>query len=86
MGLEIVELVIAAEEEFGVKLPDEIIAKWRTVGQMRDEIVDQLESTGERPDPQDVLERLYGLIVGGFGVKADSLSPETRFIQDLDFG
>lgn len=86
MGLEMVELAIAAEEEFGVKLPDEIIAKWRTVGQMRDEIIERLERKGTSSDPQDVLERLCQTIARMFGVKAESLCQETRFLEDLDFG
>jgi acyl carrier protein len=63
VGLEVVEIVMDAEESFGISLPDARVSEIRTVGELHECIVDVLgqdqDETALRPI---VLERLGGAL------------------------
>ncbi|MHB1457422.1 MAG: hypothetical protein ACYC0V_10965 [Armatimonadota bacterium] len=48
MGLDIVELVVEAEETFGISIPDEDASELVTVGLMHDYIMRKVEMAGKR--------------------------------------
>jgi hypothetical protein len=47
LGLDIVELVLAVEEEFDVQLPDERLNRIRTVGELHNLVAETLSVTDE---------------------------------------
>ena len=91
MGLEMVELVLDCEDEFGISMPDAAASKVSTVGQFFDLVLALIRSTGkaelrERPD----LEQYAWDRVRHFCVRPQKefgfISRSTRFIEDLGYG
>jgi len=93
MGLEIVELVMKVEDEFGVRIPDDVAGAVHTVGQLYDYLLTAIRTHGKgelraRPDLDALVwRRLCEMCAAlAVGVKAPDVKRETRFIQDLSFG
>jgi acyl carrier protein len=64
VGLEVVEIVMDAEETFGISLPDARVSELHTVGELHECIVDVLgQDRDEAALRPIVLERLGGAIV-----------------------
>lgn len=93
MGLEMVELVVDCEAEFGISIPDAAAAGVRTVGQFSDLVVALVRSGGkpelrQRPD----LEQYAWDRVRHFCVRPVSqddfafVTRSTRFVEDLGYG
>lgn len=83
MGLESVEIVMAVEEEFGIRIPDERATELATVGDMLDFVLIALRQRGEVPDEGAIWEHLRAVIVDQIGVPLEDVIPTARFIQDL---
>ena len=83
MGLESVEIVMAVEEEFGIRIPDERAAELATVGDMLDFVLIALRQRGEVPDETAIWEHLRAVIVDQIGVPLEDVTRNARFIQDL---
>jgi hypothetical protein len=88
MGLDIVEMVMALEGEFGVKLEDEELRHTQTVGELYDYIgrlvaPDRIRSEGG-PYEGELWTRYVDLIERETGVDRARLRPSARFIRDLD--
>ena len=88
MGLDILELVMALEKEFGLRLPDEELTRMRTVGELYDYIGRQLMP--ELIEPQGgpyagaLWERYLDVVEMDTGVDRDRLRPSAAFVRDLD--
>jgi acyl carrier protein len=86
MGLDIVELITAVEERFGIKIPDKVAATLTTVGKLHACVVAELHRL-DRPEPSDaVFEKLRDLIVDQLGVRPSQVVPEARFVEDFGAG
>lgn len=79
MGLDIVELFMAVEEEFQCAIPDADAAKLETVGQLF-AYVQAHAPAGSAPD---AWQRLLATIAREVGVEPSSLRAESRFVRDL---
>ena len=88
MGLDIVELVMALEEEFGLQLPDAELKRTRMVGELYDYIGRQLAPELIMPDggPYEgaLWQRYLDVIEKDTGVDRDRLRPSASFVRDLD--
>jgi hypothetical protein len=73
MGLDIVELVMAVEEGFGIDIADEEAERIVTVGDLRDAILRRLKN----PDPFRVWDALCEMIAESAGVLRTQIKPET---------
>lgn len=91
MGLEMVELVMDCEEEFGISIPDSAASDIRTVGEFFDLIVSLTRTEGKpelrlRPD----LEAYAWDRVRFFCVRPQKdfsfIQRSTRFREDLGHG
>ena len=91
MGLEMVELVMECEDEFGVSIPDAAAGEIKTVGQFFDLVLALTRSSGkpglrERPD----LEQYAWDRVRYFCVRPQKdfafINRSTRFVEDLGYG
>jgi hypothetical protein len=91
VGLEMVELVMDCEDEFGIKIPDEAAGDVRTVGQFFDLVLALTRSNGkpelrQRPHlEQYVWDRVRYFCVRPakeFGF----ITRSTRFVEDLGYG
>ncbi|PAW85183.1 MAG: hypothetical protein B9S33_10280 [Pedosphaera sp. Tous-C6FEB] len=86
MGLDVVELVMAVEEEFSIEVNDEEAAQLATCGSLADYVVKQLRARGDTRTEDEVWTRLKDLIVEQLGVKADEVKREAKFYEDLGAG
>jgi acyl carrier protein len=90
MGLDIVELVMAVEETFGIEIPDRDAERLRTVGDLywyvREHTPGALLpiAVAHHSVPSDELwERLLDVIEKETGVDRARLTPAARFVDDL---
>jgi|GEM_PF-985643 len=95
MGLEQVELVMDAEDEFGISIdgPDDCSQAVNTFGAFYDLILrtiraDRRSELANRPDLEaHVWKRLTVLAAKlGYGLTAEQITRETKFIEDLGYG
>ncbi|MBS2032592.1 MAG: hypothetical protein JST54_32260 [Deltaproteobacteria bacterium] len=82
MGLEIVELVIHFEEEFGVELPDSEAGNLTTPGKFVDYIVAKKPSLVRA----DVAARVKTIIITQLGLDGRDYSEDAELIRDLGAG
>ena len=87
MGLDIAEMVMALESAFHVRLPEEELARIRTVGELYDCLVQQLGSVGapsqRGPYEGEVWERYLDVIERDIGADRRQLKPTASFVYDL---
>jgi acyl carrier protein len=84
MGLDTVELVMAVEEHFDIRIDDGAAAAIYTVGLLHAHVLRELAARGDtaRSEAQ-VFSELRELICHQLGVRPDQVVPEARFVQDL---
>jgi len=86
MGLDVLELVMAMEGKFQVRIPDEAAARLLTVGQTRDELVRLLIEAGARDTPAlrtRVWDGMVEIIKDQMGIAPQDVSPEARWVPDI---
>ena len=81
MGLEIVELLMAVETEFGVEIPEAEAEKLARVGALHDFIVKTLRQRGELPPivEAEIWGRLVRLIVEYLGTEPARIHRDAYF-------
>jgi|CXWL01.1.fsa_nt_gi acyl carrier protein len=83
MGLDTIELVMAAEEHFGVSVPEERAEKTVTVEQFA-HLLCELRANTAIPLPyDDVLVQLQELVSRKFRIPIAQIVLEARFVEDL---
>ena len=86
MGLDTVEIVLWAEKEFGVEMPDQEVTNIYTVGEFATYIATKVnESKGTSFDYADILPKLLEVLETDYGVDKDKVTLNSRFVQDLVF-
>lgn len=89
MGLEIVELFMDIEDEFGVHMDDELNASIRTVGELHAAVIILWSKKGHTIDDAFMhsswvtIQRITSTT---FGVFPEDIEPDTRFLEDLGAG
>jgi acyl carrier protein len=83
MGLDTVELVMAVEERFSIRIPNGVAAQLATVGQMHHYVVERLRQGGANPDSEAIYSVLADVISAQLGVKREVVRPEASFVDDL---
>ena len=90
MGLDLVEMVMALEEEFDVSLPDHDLARMHTVGQLYQYINNVLggpfDNAASSPYSGPVWERYLDVIERETAVRRERLRPEADFVKNLRLG
>jgi len=88
MGLDIVEMVMALEEGFGIELADSELRRTQTVGELYDYIGRQVAPNQIRaeggPYEGELWTRYVDIIERQTGVDRARLRPSAVFIRDLD--
>jgi acyl carrier protein len=91
MGLDVTEFVMAVEDEFDVRIPDEDWGMLRTVGGM-EEYVSRLQVRSgvslhvPREPSDDIYEQLRVIISRSFNIPTEEIRRDSRFIEDLGLG
>jgi acyl carrier protein len=86
MGLDGIELIMAAEEEFDLRISHPDAERMTAVGDMRDCLRQTVQARGTPLDERILWERLHALIVEQLGVRPEQVTPEAQFIRDLGVG
>jgi len=87
MGLDVVELVLEVEDEFGVSFPDDRYSHLATVGEMCLAVVDEVRvQKGEILDVNETFERLRVVICEVLHVSPQKVAWDSDFIRDLRAG
>ena len=83
MGLDTVELVMAIEDEFGIKIPDTDAPDLAVLGDMHEYIVQALRQRGDTPDEANVWGRLSAVVVEQLSVRPDAVKRTAHIVYDL---
>lgn len=86
MGLELVEIAMAVEEEFSIEVSSEDGSIWRTCGDLSAYVTKALNARGDMRAEAEVWEQLKQIIVEQIGVKPEEVSREAKFVEDLGCG
>ena len=86
MGLDIVELVMALEEEFEVQISDRDAEKLVLVGQVSDYIAQKPREPGESHGEDEIWNRVKRVVIEQLGVKPEQVTRQTNFVYDLGCG
>jgi acyl carrier protein len=83
MGLDTVELVMAIEEEFEIRIEDADAAKLAVMGDIHAYVVQALEKGGVTPDADQIWKRLTAVVVKQLGVKPEQVTRSAHIVYDL---
>lgn len=81
MGLEIVELIMRVEEEFGLEIPDANAEKLVTVGLIEDYLVRHLDLPEEKRDA--IWQRLQFIVSDQLSIEIEKIRRDSRLVEDL---
>jgi hypothetical protein len=84
MGLDIVEMVMAVEDEFGIEIPNEEAEQSTTVGLLFECVRRRVEPdapAGSFTGP--AWDRYLAVVARELGFAPEQLRPSARFVQDL---
>ena len=81
MGLDIVELVMRVEEEFGVEIADEDAEKLLTAGDIANHVAYLLQAP--LPRHTEIWERVRAILVDQCAVSPEKITRDARLVQDL---
>jgi hypothetical protein len=84
MGLDLVELMMAIEDEFGLEVPDNEVGKIRTVGQLVTCVVRyRRKSEGDYEDDREAAGRARLIISEHVGIRVEQLRDDMDLFRDL---
>jgi acyl carrier protein len=83
VGLDIVELVMEVEEEFSIAIPDGLAATLTTVGKLHAAVVAELHRLDRPLPPEEVFERIRGIVSTQLGVPPEQVVEGARFVEDF---
>lgn len=89
MGLDIVELFLDVEDEFGVQIDDELNVSIRTAGELHAAVINLCSRKGHTIDDAFIgssRKTSQKIIATTFGVFPEDIEPDTRFLEDLGAG
>ncbi len=87
MGLDTVEIVLWAEKEFDLQLPDDEVSRIYTVGEFSDYLHQKLTTKhGFKacPSNEAVFKKIKAILIKDFAVLENIIKREARFIDDLN--
>jgi hypothetical protein len=86
MGLDTVEIVLNFEDEFDIRIPNEVAECMVTVGDMHRYIVERLVARGEARSPQletDAWQRPVRIVLDQMAIELATVRPESTWIGDI---
>ena len=86
MGLEIIEIRISIEDEFGIEIPDAEAAELDTVGKLFDYILAKVDQSEATTDQANIWQRYITIISNQLNVQSDRIQKNHHFINDLGAG
>ena len=83
MGLDIVELFMAIEDEFDLEIPPADVPDLVRLGTIQDYLVNALRLRGETSSEEQIWTRLGMVVRRELGTHPDQLTREAHLIHDL---
>lgn len=88
MGMQSVEIVMACEDEFDIKLPDEMVTDVYTVGELQEVCLREIGRLhpGRLLDEDAkaiIMHQIREIVSEAIGVAYEKTVPAARFIEDL---
>lgn len=83
MGLESVELLLAIEEEFGMKIPNTDAEKMISVGDVYEWLKIHTASMDPASSQEQIWRRLVEVFVRQTTLKPEQVKPAARIVRDL---
>jgi acyl carrier protein len=83
MGLDFVELVMAIEDEFQIRIPNDVAPRLLRVGDFHSYVVKSLSESGRAVDPDEVWVRLKDVILRECPVREEHITPQAHIIEDF---
>lgn len=85
MGLDAVELVLWAENRFGIDIPPDVAETLVTVGALTDYVHRQVvnESFAVRVPRAEIFDSIKAYLVNQLGIRPELITSEAKFVQDL---
>ncbi len=83
MRLEIVELVMSIENEFGIQIDDTDAAGRAVVGVLFDYVAARVRKRGQRLSDEELWPRFCEHVASQLGVRSDLITRTTHLIDDL---
>lgn len=82
MGMDIVELVIAVEEEFSMTIPNDVAATLDTAGKLYEYVILNHGIDGDLNEDQ-IWNKLVDVIISQLVVRREEVKKESNFVYDL---
>ena len=83
MGLDTLELLMAVEEEFDVRIPESENSRLKVLSGWQACISEALTRKGEVPVASDIWNRLKRVVIDQLEVRPDEVFPEADLVRDL---
>ncbi|MEZ5427699.1 MAG: phosphopantetheine-binding protein [Pyrinomonadaceae bacterium] len=83
MGLDIVEMVMRVEEEFGIDIPDEIAATFTTPRTIIDYLTDLPQFEAENRPREYIADKVWAIIEDETANRRSDYNEDSRFIEDM---
>ncbi|MEM0983762.1 MAG: hypothetical protein AAGI17_07425 [Planctomycetota bacterium] len=83
MGLDGVELAMEVEDEFQIRLDDDVAAACRTVSDLVFVVVSELRAKGESVREHEIEFRVREIVADQFGLRVERVRLEDHFVDDL---
>ena len=87
MGLDTVEIVLWAEKEFELQLPDEEVSQIYTVGEFSDYLHSKLRTKhGFKPcaSNEHIFNKIKAILIKDYAVSEYKIIKDAKFIDDLN--
>jgi acyl carrier protein len=82
MGMDTVELVMAAEKEFSMNIPNDVAATLDTAGKLYEYVILNHGIDGDLNEDQ-IWNKLVDVIISQLGVRREEVKKESNFVYDL---
>lgn len=83
MGLDTVELIMAVEVRFGIRIENRDAERASTVGQLHQLVMDKLLARGETIDEEATYSQLRDVVCMQLGVRPEKVVPSASIVDDL---
>ena len=84
MGLDTVELILAMEKRFSIRIPNEVAPRLATVGHLHQFVVEQLRhQESQQLTPDEVYSIMADIICDQLGVRREDVVPDANFVYHL---
>lgn len=83
MGLDTVELILFAEKEFAVELPDDKLAEIRTVKEFCNLIEQQVKLCGREVNSAEVLAFVTEVLTSKFKIQKSKITESAEIVKEL---